>query len=96
MERHEFESILEAKLNPLQIQLDKLETNYEKVVALHGSGAAGRGMKRVKEDVVHLFNRVREIEKESGNKTWDMLKIFAMVFLGGIIGAVLGGYDDDL
>ena len=53
-------------------------------------------MKRVKEDVVHLFNRVREIEKESGNKTWDMLKIFAMVFLGGIIGAVLGGYDDDL
>ncbi len=91
MERHEFESILEAKLNPLQIQLDKLETNYEKVVELLTSQARQEeGMKRVKEDVVHLFNRVREIEKESGNKTWDMLKIFAMVFLGGIIGAVLG------
>lgn len=91
MERHEFETVLDAKLDPLKDAIEKLELNYEKVVELLTSQARQEeGMKRVKEDVVHLFNRVREIEKESGSKTWDMLKIFAMVFLGGIIGAMLG------
>ncbi len=92
MERQELESILETKLHPLKELIEKLETNYEKVVELLTAQARHEeGMKRVKEDVVNLFNRVRDIEKESGNKTWDVLKILATAFVGGIIGAVLVG-----
>ncbi|MBI5236244.1 MAG: hypothetical protein HY886_08350 [Deltaproteobacteria bacterium] len=92
MEHHEFESILEAKLNPLKETIEKLEVNYEKVVELLTAQARHEeGIKRVKEDVAHLFSRVRDIEKESGNKTWDVLKILATAFVGGIIGAVLVG-----
>ena len=91
MERHEFESILEAKLNPLQIQMDKLETNYEKVVELLTAQARQEeGIKNIKEDVSLLFNRVRECEKESSNKLWDMLKLGVAVLLTGIVGAIIG------
>ena len=102
MERHDFESILEAKLNPLQIQLDKLELNYEKVVDILTSQARQEeGIKNIKEDVSLLFNRVRECEKdssnklldcekESSNKLWDMLKLGIAILLTGIVGAIIG------
>ncbi len=91
MERQELESILEAKLHPLKELITKLELNYERVVELLTAQARHEeGMKRVKEDVSVLFSRLREVEKESGNKVWEVLKIFAMAFVGGIVGAMLG------
>lgn len=90
MEQHDFERILDAKLATVNDAITKLELNYEKVVELLTSQAVHEeGMKRVKEDVSVLFNRVREMEKDVSNKVWDGFKIVGWALLGILLGGVV-------
>ena len=90
MERHEFETVLDAKLDPLKDAIEKLELNYEKVVELLTAQAVHEeGMKRVKEDITVLYNRVREIEKDAGGKIWDTAKTLGWALLGLLLGGLV-------
>lgn len=97
-----FEKLLDAKLNPITDTIKRLEKQQERIVELIANQATIMSNmnhledtvreKIVESDKMHdeLFSRMRQVEKDSGDKVWDVLKIMAAGLLGGIVAWLAG------
>lgn len=102
MERIELESILEVKLKPIAETIERLEKAQEQIVTLLTNQARqDEKLTHMETDIkkctdIHddVYQRLRELEKDSGSKMWDVLKV-AMIAMGslfaGLIVAKLAG-----
>lgn len=98
MELKDFESLLDSKIDPLHKSIERLEKANEKMVSVLSVIAKQEEIMKflqqeiteIKEDTDVLFGRIRDIEKDSGNKMWDVVKIFGAALLAGIVGLLAG------
>lgn len=98
MDRQEFEIILDAKIIPLQKSIDKLDKGYEKMIEVLSSLArqderiTSNRNEILKFNNIHddIYSKIRTIEKESGNKLWDFVKILVSTIVASIIGLFIG------
>ena len=98
MERSEFEAMLDLKLTPLYQTIKRLEESQEKIVdilqiqAKHGSDIEHYRDNMNKNEATNIreheeiFKRLRVVEKDSGDKIWDILKMFLVALIAGVIG----------
>src|SRR3990172_5321096 len=98
----ELKELFDAKLNPIIVAIEKLETQQEKVTNLIAEQMSisksvtrteeGMILESARNEKVHdeVFSRLRSCEMDSGNKLWDILKLIIAAAFGGII-AVLAG-----
>lgn len=98
MEHSEFETLLDAKLEPIKDTIIRLEKVNERMVEVLSTIA--RQEERVnglRQDVekcnhVHnlIFDRIQTIEKDHSTKVWAALMVFVGAITSGVIGMILG------
>lgn len=98
MERSEFEAMLDSKLSPLYQTIKRLEESQEKIVDIlqtqarleanvgHCKDSQNKADTVNVKDHEEIFKRLRAVEKDSGDKIWDILKMFLVALVAGVIG----------
>lgn len=98
MERAELEALLDSKLTPLYQTIKRLEESQEKIVdilqtqARHEANIENFRAAMEKTDAINakdhdeIFKRLRTVEKDSSDKMWDVLKMFLVALIAGVIG----------